>query len=128
MLEAADQLERIEIALERRDALGVLGIARELAAGLNLPLEHLEPRSRELDLSTATVTVEHSCYVKTPSIAQRINFVASGLTPGANGRVSFAGQTLLTDPTTLIGEVGVGLGSRMSIVELRKFEWLFPCT
>ncbi len=57
LLELNDALIELEVTPNRRDALGVLGVARELAAGLNLPLKHLEPRSRELDLATATVSI-----------------------------------------------------------------------
>jgi len=46
-----DALIEIEVTPNRRDALSVFGVARELAAGLNLPLKNLEPRARELDLS-----------------------------------------------------------------------------
>lgn len=46
-----DALIEIEVTPNRRDALSVFGIARELAAGLNLSLKNLEPRARELDLS-----------------------------------------------------------------------------
>ena len=35
----------------RRDALSVLGVARELAAGLNISLKQPEPRIRELELA-----------------------------------------------------------------------------
>jgi phenylalanyl-tRNA synthetase beta chain len=44
-----DTLFEIEIAPNRRDALSVLGIARELAAGFNLPLKAPEPRVRTLE-------------------------------------------------------------------------------
>lgn len=57
LLELDDALIEIEITPNRRDALGILGVARELAAGLNLTLKNLEPRSRELDLATATISV-----------------------------------------------------------------------
>ncbi len=57
LLDLNDALIEIEVTPNRRDALGIWGIARELSAGLNLPLKTLEPRSRELDLATATVTV-----------------------------------------------------------------------
>ncbi len=56
LLDLNDTLIEIELTPNRRDALGIMGVARELAAGLNLPLKHLEPRSRELDLATSTVT------------------------------------------------------------------------
>lgn len=57
ILELDDALIEIEITPNRRDALGILGVARELAAGLNLPLKSLEPRPRELDLATATISI-----------------------------------------------------------------------
>ena len=57
ILDLNDALIDIDLTPNRRDALGVLGVARELAAGLNLPLKSLEPRARELDLAASTVTV-----------------------------------------------------------------------
>jgi hypothetical protein len=42
----------------------------------------------------ATLSVEHSCYFRTASTAQRINFTASGFTPNAAGQVRFGGLTL----------------------------------
>jgi phenylalanyl-tRNA synthetase beta chain len=51
-----DALIEIELTPNRRDALGIIGVARELAAGLNLPLKNLEPRLRELDLASSTIT------------------------------------------------------------------------
>ncbi len=57
LLELDDALIELEVTPNRRDALGVLGVARELAAGLNLTLKNLEPRSRELDLTTATASI-----------------------------------------------------------------------
>ena len=57
LLDLNDALIEIELTPNRRDALGIWGVARELAAGLNLPLKNLEPRPRELDLATTTITV-----------------------------------------------------------------------
>jgi phenylalanyl-tRNA synthetase beta chain len=57
ILDLNDALIEIDLTPNRRDALGVIGVARELAAALNLPLKSLEPRSRELDLAASTVTV-----------------------------------------------------------------------
>ena len=56
-LDLNDALIDIELTPNRRDALGIWGIARELSAGLNLPLKTLEPRSRELDIAGANFTV-----------------------------------------------------------------------
>ena len=57
ILDLNDALIDIELTPNRRDALGILGVARELAAGLNLPLKSLEPRARELDLAASSMTV-----------------------------------------------------------------------
>jgi len=57
ILDLNDALIDIELTPNRRDALGIMGVARELAAGLNLPLKNLEPRLRELDLASSSITV-----------------------------------------------------------------------
>jgi len=57
ILDLDDALIDIELTPNRRDALGIIGVARELAASLNLALKSLEPRSRELDLAASAVTV-----------------------------------------------------------------------
>ena len=57
ILDLNDALIEIELTPNRRDALGIIGVARELAAGLNLSLKNLEPRLRELDLASSTITV-----------------------------------------------------------------------
>ena len=57
ILDLNDALIEIELTPNRRDALGIIGVARELAAGLNLPLKNLEPRLRELDLASSAITV-----------------------------------------------------------------------
>jgi phenylalanyl-tRNA synthetase beta chain len=51
LLNLDEILIEIEITPNRRDALSVIGVARELAAALNLPLKNPEPRVRELELS-----------------------------------------------------------------------------
>jgi phenylalanyl-tRNA synthetase beta chain len=71
LLELNDALIDIDITPNRRDALGILGVARELAAGLNLPLKNLEPRSRELDLATVTVTVTNEALDLCPRYTAR---------------------------------------------------------
>jgi phenylalanyl-tRNA synthetase beta chain len=57
LLDLNDALIDIELTPNRPDALGIWGVARELSAGLNLPLKTLEPRSRELDIAGANFTV-----------------------------------------------------------------------
>jgi hypothetical protein len=50
----------------------------------------------------ATLSVEHSCYFRTASTGQRINFTGSGFTPNANTlQVRFGGRVLT-------GRVGAG--------------------
>lgn len=41
----------LEVTPNRRDALSILGVARELSAGTGLPLKWPEPRVRELDMT-----------------------------------------------------------------------------
>jgi len=57
LLDLNDALIDIELTPNRRDALGILGIARELAAGLNMTLKNPEPRTRELDIAGANMAV-----------------------------------------------------------------------
>jgi phenylalanyl-tRNA synthetase beta chain len=71
LLDLNDAMIEIEITPNRRDALGILGVARELAAGLNLPLKNLEPRSRELDLATTTVSVTNEAQDLCPRYTAR---------------------------------------------------------
>lgn len=52
-----DALIELEVTPNRRDVLGVLGVARELAAGAGLPLRLPEPRVRELELGTIQLSV-----------------------------------------------------------------------
>jgi len=60
ILDIEDSLIELEITPNRRDTLSVMGISRELAASLSIPLKQPEPRPRELDLSSA-VTVTNEC-------------------------------------------------------------------
>ena len=46
-----DTIIEIEVTPNRRDALSVLGVAREISAALNVALKNPEPRARELDLT-----------------------------------------------------------------------------
>src|SRR5438445_5688215 len=62
LLDLNDALLEMEVTPNRRDALGILGVARELAAALNLPLKNLETPIRELDLATATITVANEAH------------------------------------------------------------------
>lgn len=52
-----DTLIEIEVTPNRRDALSVLGIARELAAGSGLTLKNPEPRAREADMPSPITVV-----------------------------------------------------------------------
>lgn len=66
-----DALIEIEVTPNRRDALGVIGIARELAAGLALPLKSPEPRFRELDM-THPITVQNEATDLCPRYIARL--------------------------------------------------------
>jgi phenylalanyl-tRNA synthetase beta chain len=55
-----DALIEIETTPNRRDALSVLGIAREVAAGLGLALKQPEPRVRELDLPQSVTVLNEA--------------------------------------------------------------------
>jgi len=77
-----DALIDIEVTPNRRDVLGVLGVARELAAGLGLPLRIPEPRMRELELSNSVITVQNEVPALCPRyIARNIKNVKVGPSP-----------------------------------------------
>lgn len=67
-----DALIELEVTPNRRDALGVLGVARELAAGLGVPLKLPEPRVRELDLGTNTLTISNESQGACPRYVGRL--------------------------------------------------------
>src|SRR5262249_18746658 len=71
LLDLNDAMIELEVTPNRRDALGILGVARELSAGLGLSLKNLEPRARELELATVTVTVTNEAQDLCPRYTPR---------------------------------------------------------
>ena len=63
-----DALIEIEVTPNRRDVLGVLGVARELAAGLGIALKLPEPRVRELDLGHSVLTISNEAPAPLPAL------------------------------------------------------------
>ncbi|MFA5974854.1 MAG: phenylalanine--tRNA ligase subunit beta [Elusimicrobiota bacterium] len=76
-----DTLIEIEVTPNRRDALSILGVARELAAAFSLPLKMPEPRVRELDIANS-VTLSNDARDLCPRyIARAIRDIQVGASP-----------------------------------------------
>jgi len=67
-----DALIELDVTPNRRDVLGVLGVARELSAGLGIPLRLPEPRVRELDLATNSLTLSNEVPLLCPRYIGRL--------------------------------------------------------
>jgi phenylalanyl-tRNA synthetase beta chain len=81
LLNLDDTLIEIEVTPNRRDALSVIGVARELAAALNLSLKHPEPRVRELELGTSFSVSNEAPDLCPRYIARMIREVKIGPSP-----------------------------------------------
>ncbi|OGR91329.1 MAG: phenylalanine--tRNA ligase subunit beta, partial [Elusimicrobia bacterium RIFCSPLOWO2_01_FULL_59_12] len=81
LLDLDDALLDIEITPNRRDALSVIGIARELAAALNVPLKNPEPRVRELELANSFAVSNEAPDLCPRYIARLVRDVRIGPSP-----------------------------------------------
>src|SRR5258708_3610845 len=81
LLNLDDTLIEIEVTPNRRDALSVIGVARELADALNLPLKTPEPRVRELELANGFALSNEAPDLCPRYIARLIRDVRIGPSP-----------------------------------------------
>jgi phenylalanyl-tRNA synthetase beta chain len=81
LLHLDDTLIEIEVTPNRRDALSIIGVARELAAGLNIPLKNPEPRVRELELANGFSVSNEAPELCPRYIARLIREVRIGPSP-----------------------------------------------
>jgi phenylalanyl-tRNA synthetase beta chain len=81
VLNLDDTIIELEVTPNRRDALSIIGVARELAAALNLSLKNPEPRVRELEIGTSFAVSNEAAELCPRYIARVIKEVRVGRSP-----------------------------------------------
>ncbi|HVO32543.1 MAG TPA: phenylalanine--tRNA ligase subunit beta [Elusimicrobiota bacterium] len=118
-----DALIEIEITPNRRDALSVVGVARELAAGLSLSMKSPEPRVREIDLAT-TVPVTNEAHDACPrDTARTIRDVRVGPSPDwMVRRLQHCGIRSINNVVDITNYVMLELGQPLHAFDSAKLE------
>lgn len=118
-----DTLIEIETTPNRRDVLSVLGVARELAAGLSLPLKNLEPRVRELEIMEGVTLANEAPELCPRYIARAIRDVKVGPSPEWMARrLSRCGIRSINNIVDITNYVMLELGQPMHAFDMSRLK------
>jgi phenylalanyl-tRNA synthetase beta chain len=121
LLNLDDTLIEIEVTPNRRDALSVLGIARELAAGLNLPLKNPEPHIRELELADSVAVSNEAPELCLRYIARHVRDVRVGPSPEwMVRRLARCGFRSINNLVDITNYVMIELGQPLHVFDASK--------
>jgi phenylalanyl-tRNA synthetase beta chain len=116
-----DALIEIEVTPNRRDVLSVIGIAREVAAGLALPLKTPEPRVRELDLPQAVPVMNEAQDLCPRYIARTLREVKVGPSPTwMSQRLTRCGIRSINNVVDITNYVMLELGQPLHAFDVNK--------
>jgi len=118
-----ETLLELEITPNRRDALSVLGIARELAAGLGLSLKNPEPRARELDMSNPITVINEAQDLCPRYSARLIRDIRVGSAPAwMSQRLSRCGIRSINNVVDVTNYVLLELGQPLHAFDAAKMK------
>lgn len=116
-----DTLIEIEVTPNRRDALSVMGVARELAAGLNIPLKNPQPRVRELELANGFAISNEAQDLCPRYIARLMRDVKIGPSPAwMSRRLTLCGIRPINNVVDVTNYVMLELGQPLHAFDAMK--------
>ena len=111
----------LEVTPNRRDVLSIIGVARELAAALNIPLKNPEPRVRELELSNGFALSNEAPDLCPRYIARLIRDVRIGPSPDwMSRRLSRCGIRSINNVVDITNYVMLELGQPLHAFDAMK--------
>ena len=118
-----DTLIEIEVTPNRRDTLSIVGVARELAAALSLPMKMPEPRTRQVELTQGVTVVNEAPELCPRYMARLLKEVRIGPAPDwMVRRLNRCGIRSINNVVDITNYVMLELGQPLHAFDAGKIE------